>query len=71
MPGPARDAENVFKYHEPKPGQDEKYHALRDGAKAFDALITKLCPESRERALAYTKLEEALLWATSSVARNT
>lgn len=62
--------ENNFKYHAPKEGQPEKYTALRDKAKELAYLIDELAPNSREKSLAMTKLEEAAMWANASIARN-
>lgn len=62
--------ENNFKYHSPKEGQPEKYVALREKAKEFAYLIDELCPRSREKSLAVTKLEEVTMWANASIARN-
>ena len=62
--------ENNFMYHAPKNGQAEKYDQLRSKAKELAYLIDGLCPNSREKALATTKLEESIMWANASVARN-
>lgn len=62
--------ENIFKYHSPKPGQPEKYEAIREKAKEFAYLIEELAPNSRERAVALTKLEESMMWANAAIARN-
>lgn len=62
--------ENNFKYHSPKEGQPEKYTAIREKAKEFAYLIDGACPNSREKALAITKIEEASMWANASIARN-
>jgi hypothetical protein len=62
--------ENNFKYHAPKEGQPEKYAAIREKAKELAYLIDELCPNSREKSLAATKLEEAVMWANASIARN-
>ena len=35
----------------------------------FAQWITELCPEGRERALAITRLEEAVMWARASIDR--
>lgn len=53
--------EHNFTYHPPKPGQPELYTALRDTAKEFAHLIDSKCPASREKSLALTKLEEAVM----------
>lgn len=62
--------ENNFKYHSPKEGQPEKYTAIREKAKELAYLIDELCPNSREKSLAITKIEEASMWANASIARN-
>lgn len=62
--------ENNFTYHNPKEGQLEKYEVLREKAKEFAYLIEEVCPNSREKSLAITKLEESSMWANASVARN-
>lgn len=61
---------NNFTYHSPKGDQAERYERLRDDAKQLAYLIKELCPDSRERSLAFTKLEEAVMWANASIARN-
>lgn len=58
-----------FTYHAPQPGQVEKYKDLRDKAWGLADLIVESCPASRERALALTKLEEAVMWANAAIAR--
>lgn len=62
--------ENNFTYHPVKPGQEEKYKDIRGRAKVFAESIYFLCPTSRERSLALTKLEEVVMWANASIARN-
>lgn len=62
--------ENNFMYHSPKPGQQEKYQALREKAKELAYLINESCPCTRERSLAMTNLEQAVMWANASIARN-
>lgn len=62
--------ENNFKYHAPKEGQPEKYTAIREKAKELAKLIDKQCPNSREKALAFTNLEQSVMWANASIARN-
>ena len=64
------DLKNRFTYHAPKEGQPAKYENLRKNALAFAELIDAMCPESRERSLAFTALEEAVMWANASIARN-
>lgn len=59
-----------FTYHAPKANQPERYTEIRDQAKELAILIEQSCPESRERSLAMTKLEESVMWANASIARN-
>lgn len=63
--------ENAFTYHPPVGNQADRYNRLRSSAKALAYLIDDLCPPSRERSLAMTKLEESVMWANASIARNT
>ncbi|MCS1393586.1 hypothetical protein NXZ77_18610 [Lysinibacillus boronitolerans] len=62
--------ENNFMYHAPKEGQTEKYEAIRDKAKELAHMIDELCPNSREKSVAMTNLETAVMWANASIARN-
>jgi hypothetical protein len=62
--------ENNFKYHAPKEGQPEKYNAIREKAKELAHLIDQECPNSREKSVAFTNLETAVMWANASIARN-
>ena len=62
--------ENRFTYHAPKEGQPQKYTEIRHSGKSFAETIDALCPDSREKALAITKLEEAVMWANAAIARN-
>lgn len=61
--------ENAFTYHPPKEGQPEKYEALRKKAKQLAYVVDGVCPDSREKSLAMTKLEEVVMWANASIAR--
>ena len=61
---------NNFKHHAPKGNQVEKYERLRNEARALAHLIDDFCPNSREKSLAITKLEEAIMWSNASIARN-
>lgn len=65
-----QDLEKRFTYHAPKPGQPEKYTAIRDKAKELAEMIVELAPESREQSLALTNLEQAVMWANAGIARN-
>ena len=62
--------ENNFKYHRPKAGQSQKYEVLRDKAKELAHMISQTCPNSPEKTIAFRKLEESIMWANASIARN-
>lgn len=59
-----------FKYHPPNGSQPERYVAVREKAKELATLIAQTCHQSRERALAMTNLEQAVMWANAGIARN-
>ncbi len=61
--------ENNFNTHPPKKSDLEVYQEIRDKAKEFAELIEKRCPDSRELSLAFTKIEEAVMWANAARAR--
>lgn len=67
---PNKTIENNFTYHAPNDEQQKKYVKIRSEAKRLANIIDKNCPESREKSLAMTKLEEAVMWANASIARN-
>lgn len=64
------EIENAFTYHKPTPEQIPVYEALRELGGNLARSIYAKCPESRERALALTKLREAIMWANAAVACN-
>lgn len=61
---------NNFTYHAPKEGQPQRYEAIREKGLELALLVDKLTPTSREKSLAMTKLEEAVMWANAAIARN-
>jgi hypothetical protein len=62
--------EKNFIYHPPKNDQPARYEQLRQKAKEFAHLINELVSESREKSIAITKLEEAVMWANKAIAVN-
>lgn len=65
---PALD--HIFTYHKPKDDQPERYERLRAKAKELAMLVDELCPESREKSLAITNIQQASMWANASIAIN-
>ena len=61
---------NIYMYHEPKENQPERYAEIRLRAKLLAEQIEYACPDSREKGMAFTRLEEAVMWANASIARN-
>jgi hypothetical protein len=66
----AADLDNRFSYHAPVGDQTQRYEAIRARAKDFAALLNGFCPDSQEKSLAITALEESVMWANASIARN-
>ena len=64
------DIKNRFTYHSPSDDQISRYDEIRRFAKIFAELIDKDCPDSREKSLALMKLDEVVMWANASIARN-
>ena len=60
----------IYQYHAPKKDQPVKYEKIRDKAKELAILINTECPDSREKSIAFTNIETAIMWANASIARN-
>ena len=58
-----------FSYHAPDAEKVDVHQLLREEFLAVAEEVHLICPPSRERSLAFTKLEEALFWANAAVAR--
>lgn len=64
------ELEKRFTYHAPKANQQERYARIRQYAKLLAYEIDQDCPASREQSLAFTNLEQAVMWANAAIARN-
>lgn len=64
------DLDNRFTYHAPKGTQVTRYALLREQGKYLAQHIDAQCPDSREKSLAITHLEEVIMWANAAIARN-
>lgn len=64
-----KDIEKRFTYHKPKENDAFKLVIIREDAKYFADIINSYVPEGREKSLAITKLEEAVMWANAGIAR--
>ena len=58
-----------FDYHEPNEEQVQKIMDLRRRAKDYALMIEAYAPDSREKSLAITKLEEAVMWTNAAIVR--
>lgn len=61
---------NTFKYHRPFGDQAERYEKIRDKAKELALTLHECGSMSRELALAFTNLQQAVMWANASIAIN-
>lgn len=60
-----------FVYHPPKnEDQVSRHKHVRFSGWEMARAIDSQCPESREKSLALTKIEEAIMWANAAIARN-
>ena len=71
MPNPVQQLEHNLTNHAPiNDGIVTRFETIRVAAKALGASILENCPDSRERSLALTNLEQTTMWAVAAVARN-
>ena len=64
------ELDNSYRHHPPLDDQVKRYDKIRKQAKKLAELIVAVCPESCERSLALTKVEEAAMWANKAIACN-
>lgn len=62
--------ENNYTYHAPTEAKVKFYTEFRSRAKDLATYINDNAPESREKSLALTKLEEVVMWGNAAAARN-
>jgi hypothetical protein len=61
---------NNFTYHKPWGDQPARYEKIRSLGLALATEINDSVPDSREKSLAFTHLENAVMWANAGIARN-
>lgn len=64
------DLPKRFTYHPPTPDQVPVYETIRARGRAFAEWLDAHVPDSREKSLAITNIEQAVMWANAAVARN-
>jgi exoribonuclease R len=63
------ELKNRFEYHKPDSLRAIKHADLRLATQSLAFIFNEYLAEGREKALAMTKLEEAMFWANASIAR--
>ena len=68
----SQDIANRFTYHPPSAENDQpaRYERIRAEGRKLAHLLDELVPDSREKSLAITHLEETVMWANAGIARN-
>lgn len=56
-----------LKYTNINDGQKERIDNCKNSASDLLAEIERSCPNSREKSIAITKIEEAIMWASKSI----
>ena len=62
--------EHRFTYHPPNDEKVLKHEVIRGKGLTLAIIISELCPPSFERDEALKKVDEAVMWANASIARN-
>jgi putative hemolysin len=65
-----KDIDNRFMFHPATEVTAPMHDKVRNDCRLLAHKIDKMLPESREKSLALTKLEEAMMWANAAIARN-
>ncbi len=63
-------ADEVFSYHKPVDGETDRFMKIRESARSFVHALLDNCPASRERSVALTHLQEAVMMANAAVVLN-
>ena len=64
------DIDNRFSFHPVKSEADKVAHEqIREKLREIAHFVNVMVPEGREKSLAITHLEEAMMWANAGIAR--
>jgi hypothetical protein len=66
----AQELARRFTYHAPEGDQPSRYADIRLSAYCLADVINDKAPDSREKRLAISCLEKAVMWANAAIARN-
>lgn len=61
---------NRFTYHAPTPEKVKMHERIRELMITQAQVLNHVLPEGRDKALAFTKLEEVMFHANAAIARN-
>jgi hypothetical protein len=62
------EIDDLFTYHAPKPGQPERYQAIRESARSLAKVIVANTPASADQSAAIRLLRECVMTANASIA---
>lgn len=62
------DLNKIFTYQKPSKEMQVKYTTISTLLKELAFTINELCPESREKSLAITSLQQTRMWANAAIA---
>jgi hypothetical protein len=69
-PTSPEDLKHRFDYHPPRNQEVvEKHQDVRNHCHTLAQVLLDLIPDSREKSLAITKVEEVMMWANAAIAR--
>lgn len=62
------DHRRALAYHPLTPGRGELHEEVRTAAMVYTDVVDRICPGSREASLAFTAIQESLMWANAALA---
>lgn len=63
------EMERRFTYHRVDADQADAHATIRLMGRQLAETVDELCPEGREKALAVTNIEQAVMWANAAISR--